>query len=192
MDSYFNNQDTDFECDGNAFFDDCSALKIHNPPSDSVPDQEPYKYGSPLFTHYTQVNFSGFISYKTDAYISLNALESSLRLSNGNIYGMYSVDDFMRILIGKNGMHLKYIQYYTNIHYIWNKTKDSSILDSNLNNKIVNGIFEIWGRRECLYFATVMLSNHISNVIRLMAYKTDYYQGKVYPVLTFPAPMIYI
>jgi len=198
--------------DGCDFFTECESGHIHNPPSDSFPSQEHFTLGIPSFTHYTSVAFTPFIHTTTQDSIVLTLtptnpqaehvfltldLTNSKKSENPRQVN-YSVGDFMRILIGINGTHLKFITGTTGVHYIWNNVNPDSDMPPGKNNhqletnynltnrnaleKLIQGCFEIWGRPECLDSAVSMINNHIVNTILLL---NSYNKHAPAPYLSF-------
>jgi hypothetical protein len=184
--------------DGCDFFNECDSSHIHEEPVDSFPCNEPYTLGSPSFTHYTKVDFKNYIYATNNTSIGLfltcpdsNSpdVHLSLDLTNTNKYVdstlNYSVGDFMRILIGINGIHLKYITQMSGVHYIWNNINTESTHPPGGDNyhlekatgdkynaleKLLMGAFEIWGRPEYIQNAVNMLNSHITNTILTLNY----------------------
>lgn len=88
----------------NIFRDGIAFQKTYNqaqigPPPDSLPKEEPWNFGPPKFTHYTQISISQlYYQYK-----------------NHNI----NHNDFIPLVIGVRGSNLISITQQANLHYLW-------------------------------------------------------------------------
>ena len=116
--------------DGNCFINSYIQAQ-QGPPIDSTPDQEHWRFGPPNYAHYTQVPLTQIYNY--------------FRLNN--VYH----NEFIPLVIGRNGCNLSAITYQSQTHYIW------------YNNQL--NAFEFWGPRQNLQNATNLLYNQINWVL---------------------------
>ena len=110
-------------------------------PISSTPIGEPWIYGPPIYTYYTQV-FLPTSCFNTTHPLFHNILSQ-----------------FISNVIGFQGSHLKYITILTGCHYIWYNENPL-----NLPQKPTFGCFQLWGHPNYLPYATFLLTSHIKNI----------------------------
>lgn len=124
-------------------------------PISSLPYHEPWFYGTPHFTYYTEVDIPLYLlncNFTTDSKCNL---PNTIYIPPQGQSNSTIINKIIGQIIGKNGWWLKKLTSYTGLHYIW------------YNNKEYNtwGRFQLWGIPERLNCATYLLNQRISTII---------------------------
>jgi hypothetical protein len=125
-------------------------------PSSSSPYQEPWYNGPPLFTNYTQLEIPIYLlncNFSTDPKCEL---PNTIYIPPHGQPKSPIIHKLISQIIGKNGIGLKYITAQTGLHYIWFNNTDKESW----------GVFELWGERERLSYASFLLNKRILQMIQ--------------------------
>ncbi len=122
---------------------DKSLYNYYNPESNPIDDH--YSNGPPFLCSYTQIKVPFHI----------------LPMDKPNNTERYGVEDFVPLIIGKNGKHLKWITETSGIHYIWYNKNPLSLQDNIVTR---DAVFQLWGQEHLLSYAVALLQTHITSI----------------------------
>ena len=122
-----------------------NELASFSQPQSSLPSQEDWRNGPPLYADYTEVS-----------------LPLHLFASHGlSVFG--SVREFVSQVIGNQGYWLKQITHETGVHYIYFNYNPTG------ENPLPYGVFQIWGPRDRLAHAENQLCCQMQFILDKMA-----------------------
>ena len=134
-------------------------------PYSSSPLEEPWIYGPPSFTYYTQIDLPilqlGY-NLQFGPYQSNDTIKGDTLFIPCNGKCEHSIlKQYIGHIIGPQGDHLKYITETTGLHYIW--------YNENPKNEPTLppwGCFQLWGCPEKLPYAKALLNTHIQSITK--------------------------
>lgn len=137
-------------------------------PNSSNPEEEPWMFGPPSLTNYTQIDLPvDRLGYNIRCGpFSPNQLtcysKDTIYLPSSGQCQQPILKQYIGHIIGPQGQHLKTITETTGIHYLWyneNPTEKDTLPPW--------GCLQLWGRPERLPYAVTLLNNHIESVTQL-------------------------
>ena len=127
----------------------------------SYPEEEPWMFGPPSLTNYTQIDLPvdrlGY-NFRGEPYRTEHSKDTIYLPSSGQCQHPI-LKQYIGHIIGPQGQYLKAITETADIHYLWyneNPTEKDTLPPW--------GCFQLWGRPERLPYAVTLLNNHIESV----------------------------
>lgn len=138
----------------------------------SYPEQEPWMFGPPSLTYYTQIDLpvdklgynircGPFSPEQLTSYY-----KDTIYLPSSGQCKQPILKQYIGHIIGPQGQHLKTITENTGIHYLW--YNENPLEKDTLP---LWGCFQLWGHPKRLPYAVTQLNNHIKSVTQI--FKTN-------------------